>query len=197
MHRKEKRYLNRVISMILTVAMLLGFIDISYVRAEQVDTSEKRWDTANCIITYMLTDHWDTGYTATINIENTSDIDIENWHVSFSETPQIVNLWNAQLLQDGLDEPIFKNLGWNQDIMVGSSVSFGFTASEAFQGFPEVAELAVSRKTVSSDDYIITYQIRDDWTTGYVGSIMIQNVSDRVIEDWMLSFDLPYNIDDM
>lgn len=197
MHRKEKRYLNRVISMILTVAMLLGFIDISYVRAEQEDTSEKRWDTANCIITYMLTDHWDNGYTATINIENTSDIDIENWHVSFSETPQIVNLWNAQLLQDGLDEPIFKNLGWNQDIMVGSSVSFGFTANEAFQGFPEVAELAVSRKTVSSDDYIITYQIRDDWTTGYVGSIMIQNVSDRVIEDWMLSFDLPYNIDDM
>ena len=197
MYKRTKKKLHRLLSIILAGTMLFSSINMSHVRAEQADATEKTWEAANCTITYMLTDQWDTGYTATVSIQNTSDVDIENWHVSFSKYPQVIDLWNAQYLPEGTDEIIFKNVGWNQDITAGSSVSFGFTANEAFQGFPEIAELAVSRQTVSQDDYEITYQVRDDWTTGYVGNITIRNISDRVIEDWMLSFDLPYEISDI
>lgn len=109
----------------------------------------------------------------------------------------LTDLWNARIVEGTQGETVFKNLGWNQDIAAGESVSFGFTAQGAFPGFPEIRELPVSRQTVPESDHAITYEVTDAWDGGYNASLHILNTSDRTIEDWRISFDLPHEITDL
>lgn len=104
MKNRTKEKLRRLLSMVLAGAMMLSSINMPHFNAEQANVREKTWQTENCIITYTLTDQWDTGYTAVVNVQNVSEADIENWHVSFSEYPQIIDLWNAQYLREESDE---------------------------------------------------------------------------------------------
>lgn len=160
-------------------------------------TREQVWEFDRCNVVYSLTDYWTDGYTASIVVENTSDTVIENWHISFPVEQDIVDIWNAQLIETADEITVFKNLGWNQDIAVGQSVSFGFTAKGAFEGFPEICELPASRQECAETDYEITYAVTDAWDTGHVVQFCIRNTSGRTIEDWYLSFDCIYAISDI
>ena len=73
---------------------------------------------------------WDTGYNATITITNTSDNVIENWCLTFPLNETISNIWNATISKEEENFYVIKNAGWNQDIAVGGSVSFGITVYE-------------------------------------------------------------------
>lgn len=161
---------------------------------------ERSWQTDRCQITARLSGSWEGGYTAEITVRNTSNAPIENWHVSFSNPwndSQIKQIWNARVLKNAQGETVFKNEGWNQDIAVGESVVFGFTAAENFVGFPELCELPVSKRMVPEGDYKVTCEVRDVWDTGYSGNLHILNSTERTIEDWQLSFEMSCDIDDL
>ncbi len=159
-------------------------------------TREKVWELDRCKVVYSLTDIWADGYTASVTVENTSDTAIDNWHVAFPVQEEIVDIWNVQMI-DTEDTMVFKNLGWNQDIAAGQSVSFGFTANGAFSNFPAICELPASRQYVEETDYEITYQVTNAWDDGHNGEICIRNVSDKTIEDWFVSFDCAHEISDL
>jgi len=160
-------------------------------------TREKIWELDRCRVVYSLINNWEDGYTTSVRVENTSDEAIDNWHVSFPVQEEIVDIWNVQMIDAEDGTTVFKNLGWNQDIAAGQSISFGFTAKEAFTGFPEICELPASRQYVDEKDYEITYQVTNAWDTGHNGEICIRNVSDKAIEDWFVSFDCTYEISDL
>lgn len=157
----------------------------------------KMWQTERCQISFLLSDCWNGGYNATITVRNTSDTAIDNWHVSASIAQPIRNVWNAQMSESTQGETVFKNLGWNQDIAPGESISVGFTAEENFDGFPEFCELAVVRQAVDKNRYEIICETSNVWDDGFTGSLRIHNRSDGVIEDWQLSFDCEYEIVDL
>lgn len=212
MRGNRSKGLRQLLCTLLVVGLLAGSVDMSSVRAEQAAEAagraymtgqagragmEKIWQTERCIITFLLADCWEGGYNAVITVQNVSDEVIDNWHVSASVEEPVRSLWNAQMLKGGQGETVFKNLGWNQDIATGESVSFGFTAEESFAGFPEFCELSVVKQAVSDDNYEITYEVTNVWESGYNGSLRILNKSDRVIEDWQLSFDCVSEIADL
>lgn len=198
-----KRKIQKAICLLLTAILLGNSIPISNVMAQTNTaqqggwdgvTREKVWQEERCRITYSLTDYWADGYTAVVTMENLSDTAIENWHVSFSITQQLTNLWNAQIVESANGNTVFKNLVWNQDIAAGQSVSFGFTGAGAFAGFPEICELPASLQPVPNGDYETAYEVTNAWDTGFNGSLCVLNTSDRTIEDWQVSFDLPHEI---
>ena len=107
----------------------------------------------NYEVTLTLDSYWDSGYNATITIKNTGDTVIENWCMAFPLEQNISNIWNASIEEVHEDYFVIKNAGWNQDIAVDGSVSFGITCYEAFSVFPEYYTLLGNEVELASGDY--------------------------------------------
>lgn len=172
---------------------------IGYEQAEVEDwtTTESVYESEGYKVTFTLSDDWEGGYNANIEIANTGDFPIHNWYISYYSDNTISNIWNAEIesYEEGLY--IIKNAGWNQDIAPGESVSFGMSGNENFEGFPEEYEILGASMLVSEEDYSIEYQLDSDWESGFGGTIQITNHTDVTIEDWSLAFDFERTITDI
>ncbi len=155
---------------------------------------ENTYSSENFDVKFKLDNVWDTGYNATITITNTSDSVIENWCLTFPLNETISNIWNATVSEEHEDFYVVKNAGWNQDIAVGGSVSFGMTVYEPFTEFPEYYTIIGNQVETKSEDYTIDYKITEDWGDGYKAEITITNNKDTAIEDWRLSFEYGDNL---
>ncbi len=104
-------------------------------------------------------------------------------------------MWNAQILTHENSNYIIKNMGWNQDIEPGSSVTIGFQANgEGTINTPSKYSLDMEEQVASDVDYTIGYKLTNNWNTGFNGEISITNLSKAPIEDWSLAFDFEANI---
>lgn len=183
-------------------------IESAYVKSSEVETVSEGWDQVttqdifegdNYKITYSLVSHWGTGYNANIRIENTGDTTIHNWYMAFDCEDVITNIWNAKISKEAeksgnvISPYIIKNAGWNQDIAVGSSVEFGFSSNNSFNGFPGNYELVGTSQEVK-EDYTVVYCTNSDWGSGFTGAFSITNNTDSILEDWVLEFDFDREI---
>ncbi len=149
---------------------------------------ENTYSSENFEVKFNLDNLWDTGYNATITVTNTSDNIIENWCLTFPLNETINDIWNASIYETYEDFYIIKNAGWNQDIAVDGSVSFGITVYEAFSEFPDYYTIIGNQIETNGEDYTIDYKITDDWGEGYKAEVTITNNKITTIEDWRLSF---------
>ncbi len=155
---------------------------------------ENTYNSENFDVNFKLDSVWDAGYNATITITNTSDSVIENWYLTFPLNETISNIWNASISETHEDFYVIKNAGWNQDIAVGGSVSFGITVYEPFTEYPEYYTILGNEVEMGSEDYTVDYKITEDWGEGYKAEVTITNNKDVAIEDWRLVFDYGDNL---
>ena len=147
--------------------------------------------------TFSLDNHWNGGYVASVTIENISGSPIENWAFVFEYAGSINSIWNAAIddtLENGY---VIKNVGWNQDIQPGSSISFGLSGVEDFQGFPTNYTLLGKVSEIDSDGFTSGYTLYSDWGSGFNAEMSLTNTSDATIEDWIVEFDFDRNITDI
>ncbi len=165
--------------------------------------TKENWDNSTKETTYegefyrvifKLMDIWSDGYNATVRIENTGNDIIENWMLKFDFQGAVTSIWNAVMIEQNQEGYLVKNAVWNQDIEVGKSVEFGICGEGNFSGFPKEYELIGNLKDVPAEDYTITYQLKNDWESGFIGEICIENNTEDTLEDWILEFDFPRNI---
>lgn len=159
--------------------------------------TESVYESEGYKVTFTLSDNWEGGYNANIEIANTGDFPIHNWYISYYSDNTISNIWNAEIESYEEGMYIIKNVGWNQDIAPGESVSFGMSGNENFEGFPEEYEILGASMQISEEDYSIEYQLDSDWESGFGGTIQITNHTDVTIEDWSLAFDFERTITDI
>ncbi len=155
---------------------------------------ESVYEADNFRVVFSLTDEWDNGYNVLVKIENTGDTVIQNWYLEYDAYYEITNLWNAEIYESTKEKSTIKNAGWNQDIAVGESVEFGFTASGVFGGFPTAYRMPEESTEVKSEEYLIEYHTENDWGSGYTGKITITSNTEKELEDWILEFDFDRNI---
>ncbi|MDD3370098.1 MAG: cellulose binding domain-containing protein, partial [Lachnospiraceae bacterium] len=169
---------------------LKGIVGISKVapKTNDIDINDQGFE-----VTYS----WEGAYNANVTITNTSNEKIENWCIEFPLNESIQNIWNAKIENRENGYYTIKNADWNQDIAVGSTVSFGFTAEGDFTEFPDYYSILGTVAQVSADDYDILYKVESDWETGFTGQIIITNKTDTTIEDWALEFDFNNDINDI
>ena len=148
----------------------------------------------NYEVTLTLDSYWDSGYNATITIKNTGDAVIENWCMAFPLEQNISNIWNASIEEVHEDYFVIKNAGWNQDIAVGGSVSFGITCYEAFSVYPEYYTLLGNEVELFGGDYSVAYEITEDWGEGYKALVTITNNKSVALEDWRIKFNYGDNV---
>ncbi|ASE07952.2 glycoside hydrolase [Jonesia denitrificans] len=82
-----------------------------------------------CDVTYTTND-WNSGFTATVKITNTSTQPINGWSLAFTfpAGQQITNLWSATNTSTGSTATI-TNAAWNPTINAGQTVEFGFNGT--------------------------------------------------------------------
>ena len=140
---------------------------------------------------------WDSAFNATVTIENTGDKKIENWYLVFKMSNEITNIWNAEI--DKKEEEVYtiRNAHWNQDIKVGESVSFGFTANGNIKTLPDTFSMPGQIIEVDRGVYSVEYVVTEDWIEGYNANITIINNSDSDLQDWQMEFDYDNDITQM
>lgn len=156
--------------------------------------TEDVYESEDYRVTFTLTSYWNTGYNASVKLENIGDNPIHNWYLCFDYNNSIISIWNAEIFSNEDNRCIIKNVGWNKDINVGESVEFGISGDEAFQGFPENYEIIGSSTSVLEADYTIQYNVDSDWESGFSSSIYLINNTNTTLEDWVLEFDFDREI---
>lgn len=84
-----------------------------------------------CAVTYTA-NSWNTGFTGSLTIENTSGADLTGWTLTFSfpDGQQITQGWSAQYSQSGADVTVTP-ADWNRTLAAGASVSVGFNGTHS------------------------------------------------------------------
>lgn len=74
---------------------------------------------------YVVTNEWNTGFTAAVRIANKGDVAINGWNLSWTYTDgtQITGAWSGTL--SGTNPYSVTNLDWNKTIQPGQSVEVG------------------------------------------------------------------------
>lgn len=195
----EKKGLRKCLAVLLILAMT---ITSSYVMPNQVNAQtqnqtsmETTYKGEGYEVCYKLTGSWDGAFNANVTISNTSDAVIDNWTIAFQLPYEITNIWNGNIVSSDDGKYIIKNTGSNQDIAVGGSVDFGFSANCSTEiELPDTYELLCFEEELTSDQVSIESKVLNDWGQGFNGEISIKNISDQTIEDWKLEFDFDYTI---
>ncbi len=143
----------------------------------------------------QVTGEWDNGFNAEVIIRNTGETTMDNWAFAFEMPYDIINIWNGVIVYREGDTYIVKNVGSNQDIEVGKSIRFGFTAAKEGEiSLPLSFTSRMKKELVSAEDYEVILSIVNDWKSAFQGEIRIINRSEEIIEDWELSFAAEFDI---
>lgn len=188
----QKKLRNYVAFLLAIVLFVNGSVSsIGVIKAQAVDENSQHAiiELEKVRIEYSLVSQWTGGYQACISITNISQETIHNWYLISDITPNFSDIWNAELFVSTENGCIIKNADYNQDILAGETVSFGYCVKEEFKGYPTTYELRSGMKKENSEDYDFTYHIDKEWEDGFSGTITITNQSETILEDWLITFE--------
>ena len=179
-----KRKTFKVSSLLLVVCMLVQLIGVQVSAA----TQEKVYDSLDMKITFKLVSSWDGGYNAEISINNPTDASYEDWALEMVTGDTIANIWNAGIEKNEDGKLLVTNLGYNQDVKAGKTVTFGYTASTSFTEYPEIKALKKQYVKADASKYSVDYKVISDWGSGANAEIAVTNKSDANMAEWKLTF---------
>ena len=148
--------------------------------------------------TFKIQSKWDHHCNAELSLKNTSDHDMKDWEVAFVYKGEIEDIWNARIMFHDKNVYVIKNVGWNKEIKMGESVSFGFTASYADKMPKEPRNLDIQKLEYEvTDGFRIHYRQLAKYDNKVEGQIEIVNKSDNYIEGWNIIMDANIDITDI
>lgn len=190
-----KKGMKRLVSELLVVAMVLTAFGTNNKTASAEESTMQNYVYDGYEVTFMVTSAWDGAFNADVTISNKGEEVIDNWAVAFDMPHEITNIWNGQVVNEKEGTYIIKNVTSNQDIAVNGTVNFGFTATVTDEILlPASFSFVMKEENVDASLYTMEMDVTNDWETAFTGELVINNISDRTIEDWMIEFDFPYEI---
>ncbi len=147
-----------------------------------------RYEYSTYVVEYCIKDKWEEKCNATIKITNKSDVAIENWKLVCLSDDEITNVYDATISNES-GTYIFKNMGYNQDILSGQWVEFGFDVNYgAALDVPEEFVITSSNyQSINTADYSFVNTVKDKWEGGYVAEIRLTNKSNILIKEWNIT----------
>lgn len=181
-----------IITMFLILSMIISPFANFHAKADGVNNNVFYGNGFE--VKFEVISQWAGAFNGNITIKNTSSTIIDNWTLKFNMKNEISNIWNASV--DSFNDGVYciKNASWNQDIPVGGSVSFGFTAKGDEVDYPTNYGIPIGNVKADEKKYKIDFIIYSDWGTGFSAAMNITNNSDMVIEDWIVEFDFEKEI---
>lgn len=93
--------MKRIISVILTIAMVLGISMETF--AAYGGEKSRAYQSDNCTITYSITNEWSGNQQISVSITNDGEETLRNWAVMFDNAGEITNIWNAEVCRNDGD----------------------------------------------------------------------------------------------
>lgn len=183
--------MKRIISVILTIAMVLGISMETF--AAYTGEKAHAYQSDNCTITYSITNEWSGNQQISVSITNDGEKTLRNWAVMFDNAGEITNIWNAEVCRNDGELCVIRNNGYNYEIIPNATVEFGFMLQGEDLSLPEDISLC-SRTADSTESAVISYEIQNNWGDGFIASVTVKNTSDKPLEAWMLSFNGNFDI---
>lgn len=195
-----KKNLSKCIALLVVLAIVCGemktyvnaFSNL-YVNEMFAVTDAELYESDQFNVLFQLLDSWEDGYNAEIYVVNKGLKTIHNWILEFNYPYEINSIWNAEFVYLG-NKYLIKNAGWNQDIKPGETISFGISGRGSFQSFPQEYKLTGSCTEVSHEKFSVEYRLYDEWNEGFNAEVVINNLGNEVLEDWVLYFDYDRDI---
>lgn len=186
---------------VLIFMIFVGILVISNnAKAESLNKKETLVENQYYIIFYTITDEWEDGFNATISIQNIGDETIYNWKMELETENAISNIWNAQVLEKEIGKKYnIKNNTFNRDIEHGETVFFGLTVNKDIENknYFSNARLLYAHEEIEEDGYKVNVDIKTSWENHELYEITIENISEKDIINWNLSFNTNGIIDDI
>gem|GEM_PF-1747329 len=187
----------RLLSVLVVLTMLCtSFLSGNVLAADLGSTTV--FDKNGLKADFKVDSQWTGFFNGTITVTNTGTQPVEDWALTFDFPHEITNIWNAAIIEHQPGVYTVKNLVWNQDIPVGGSISFGFTAAASGE-ITRPTFFAVNTKTteVAAERIKVEYVLYSDWGSGYSAALKITNLSATSIEDWTIDFDFARSINNL
>lgn len=186
-----QRIAKRVLASILALTMLITAVP-SMTAFAAVGTTKYSYDGYE--VEYNVTGEWSTGQNVEVKVTNTSDQSILNWAFRYDAGSEIVNIWNATIVENKGTEYVVKNNGWNYEILPQQSVSFGYTLAQGDIPVSKEFEL-FSKRVEVTNGYEMKLNVINAWGNGAQAEIIISNTSNQALEAWEIAFDCNFSID--
>ena len=174
----------------LPLIVILMFTSSLYTYPRQAEAKESSiYQGEGFEVTFCLDSVYDGGYNARLELTNKTSHTIEDWTLVFSFYENISGAWNGILskLDDGTYQ--IQNAGWNQDILAGETVTFGFSGSSMqTPNAPTDYKLVGAQCTAAPNEYDVTCDLVEQWSSGYIVKVNIANLTAFTMKDWMLEF---------
>ena len=177
--------MKRIISVILTIAMVLGISMETF--AAYGGEKSRAYQKDNCTITYSITNEWSGNQQITISITNDGEETLRNWAIMFDNSGRIANICNADVCKNDGKLCVIRNNGYNYEIIPNATVEFGFMLQGEDLSLPEDISLC-SRTADSTESAEISYEIQNNWGDGFIAAVTVKNTSEKPLEAWKLSF---------
>jgi len=199
--KKILKMRRRILALLLIITVMFTSVQITPINANAQTVSQIadniRYSGNGFDVYFKITSSWEGAFIANVTLTNTGNKLIENWALGFTMPYKINDIWDSTVKSYENGIYTIKNIGYNQDIAPGQSVTFGFRAECREEiSLPKSFDLLCQEVEVSKEQVEISSDISGDWVQGFQGNIRIKNISDSVIEDWKLYFDFDYNIDE-
>ena len=193
----KKGNMKQVLALLLAFVMIITSIRFTsqVVQAEEKQPISAVFKGTGYEVEFKVTSSWTGAFNADVIITNTGDKVIDNWALSFVMPHKITNIWNGKVYSNEEDLYIVKNATWNQDVGIGKKVSFGFTATYTDNiQIPKSFMFVMNEKVLDDSQFTVEMGKINDWKSAFNGELVVCNVSEINIEDWIIEFDYPYNI---
>ncbi|GJF14797.1 chitinase [Mycolicibacterium cyprinidarum] len=80
-------------------------------------------------VSFVKSSDWGSGFNGDVTVTNTGTQALSDWQVEFDFGGDISSIWNASIVSKTGNRYVVEGVSWNSDVPVGSSTSFGFTAT--------------------------------------------------------------------
>lgn len=192
----KKGGMKQILALFMVVVVVFTSIQFMPKRAEAKVPTETTYEGDGFEVNFRITSSWKGAFNADVTIKNTRDSIIDNWVIGFAMPYEITNIWNGVVKSNEDGRYVIKNTGSNQDIAIGNSVNFGFSAKcDGDICLPNAFDLLGIEEEVTTEQVEISFKVTNDWEQAFNGEIKVKNVSEETIEDWKLEFEFDHEID--
>jgi hypothetical protein len=153
-------------------------------------------------IKFQTTSDWGTGFVGQITISNPTSQRIAGWVLDFDFDRSIDTVWDGTIVSRSAGHYTVRSAGWNDAIVSGGAVSFGFAGSpgDVKQG-PSNYRLSSAPvepgPSPSQEGAQITLTQSSRWVDGFSATLNIANTGSTALSQWALSFRFDQTIDAM
>ena len=107
------------------------------------DNNDSNDQTCLANIQIDITNQWNSGFEASVTLQNSGSSTINGWELSFDYEPQIQNIWNVDITKSGSNYTLTPK-GWNSVINPSEAITFGFIGNWNESNVPSISNAKIN-----------------------------------------------------